>query len=140
MPFAFIAQQVEAADSRPYADRAEAAAVVRAQNPGWSDGDVAAKAEALTHLDEAAARSVLLDNGDLGRRTRGPHGPGRCRHPGLGHPRRPGRRRLSPDDALPAIEAAVGADHVHTIHGAPHSPQRTHPVETTAAILHALED
>ena len=40
--------------------------------------------------------------------------------------------------AVPAIAARVGADHVITIPGAPHSPQRTHPIETTATILRAL--
>jgi hypothetical protein len=44
-----------------------------------------------------------------------------------------------PDAFLPSISARVGADHITTILGAPHSPQRTHPVETTAALLRALD-
>jgi len=45
---------------------------------------------------------------------------------------------LVPDAALPAFAARVGADHILTLVGAPHAPQRTHPAETTLAILRAL--
>ena len=49
---------------RTYDDLDEAIAAVTLAEPAWSAGDVRAKAEALTEIDEAAARSILLDNGD----------------------------------------------------------------------------
>ncbi len=66
---------------------------VRRENPAWSDGDVAAKAEALTQLDEAAARSVLLDNGDWDGGLADLADPAAAGHPGLGRARRARRRR-----------------------------------------------
>jgi hypothetical protein len=36
------------------------------------------------------------------------------------------------------IRRQLGADRVIVIRGAPHSPQRTHPQETVAAILRAI--
>ena len=45
---------------------------------------------------------------------------------------------LIQDSKMPAIEAQLGADHVITIAGGPHSPQRTHPEATVLAILRAL--
>jgi pimeloyl-ACP methyl ester carboxylesterase len=116
----------------------EAITAVRRKNPDWSDGDVRAKAEALTLLDEASARSVLLDNGDW--------------DGGLGDLRDPAARGLSvwlvrgdpetggyvDDDAAHAFGEVIGAAHIVTITGGPHSPQRTHPVETVAAFLRAL--
>jgi hypothetical protein len=45
---------------------------------------------------------------------------------------------LTPDELLPAFEARIGTDHVVTLQGAPHSPQRTHLEATVAAILRAL--
>ena len=42
------------------------------------------------------------------------------------------------DDAARAFAELVGEDHVLTIDGGPHSPQRTHPEETVAAFIHAL--
>ncbi len=45
---------------------------------------------------------------------------------------------LLPDAVIPAFAARIGADHIITLAGAPHSPQRTHPEATTAALLQAL--
>jgi pimeloyl-ACP methyl ester carboxylesterase len=45
-----------------------------------------------------------------------------------------------PDAAAAALAARVGAEHVVTLAGAAHSPQRVHPAETTAALLRALDD
>lgn len=140
VPYAFISQQVHDADSRTYDDRAEAEAAVRAGNPGWADGDVVAKAEALTQLDGSAARAVLLENGDWDAGLADLADPGAADVPVWvvrGDPAAGGYLR---DEIVPLLEALIGQGHVHTIHGGPHSPQRTHPVETTAAILHALED
>src|SRR5689334_7568985 len=49
---------------RTYESIDEASAAVRAANPGWSDGDVEAKARALTEFDAALVLAVLRGNGD----------------------------------------------------------------------------
>jgi len=125
---------------RTYTDLGEAIAATRAANPAWSEGDVAAKAEALTQLDEAATRSVLLDNGDWD------GGLGDLADPpaaGLdvwlirGDPSEGG---YVPDASVPAFERRLGKDHVISLPGAPHSPHRMQPEATLAAILRALQD
>jgi pimeloyl-ACP methyl ester carboxylesterase len=135
---AVISQMVEDPDSRAYDDLDEAIAAVRRQNPGWVDEDVRASAEALTCLDEAAARSVLLENGDW--------------DGGIGDLATPAARgvpvwvvrgdpvagSLTPDSALAAYVAIIGTDRVVTIPDGAHSPFRLHPVETTSALLGAL--
>jgi pimeloyl-ACP methyl ester carboxylesterase len=124
---------------RPYATLVEAEAAVRAANPSWSDGDVAAKARALTEFDAEAVLAVLLENGDW--------------DAGMAALRDPAAAGIStwlirgegatggfiPDAAVPAIEAQLGAERVLTIPGGPHSPQRTHPEATILAILRALD-
>ena len=131
---------LEASDpaQRPASSLEEAIAAVRASEPDWSEGDILAKATATMELDFDAARSVLLDNGDW--------------DGGLADLRDPLARGLDiwvirgepatgsyvDDDAARAFAEIVGADHVLTIDGGPHSPQRTHPEETVAAFLHAL--
>jgi pimeloyl-ACP methyl ester carboxylesterase len=50
----------------------------------------------------------------------------------------PGAGGLIPDDAAERFGTRIGRDHVLTISGGGHSPMRTSPVETTAAILRAL--
>ena len=138
VPHAFMTSQVAQSDERTYEDMDEAVAAVRAANPGWDDGDVRAKAEALTQLDEAAARSVFLDNGDW--------------DGGLADLADPAAAGIQvwvvrgealfggylADEHVPPFAALVGADHVITIQGGPHSPHRTHPIETTAALVGAL--
>jgi pimeloyl-ACP methyl ester carboxylesterase len=124
---------------QPYRTLGEARAAVRAANPTWSDGDVEAKARGLRRFDPDAVRASLLENGTW--------------DAGLGALRRPeavgipawlirgewASGGLIPDDRVPGIAAQLGPDHLCTIRGAPHSPQRTHPAETVAAILRALE-
>ncbi|MEX1171406.1 MAG: alpha/beta fold hydrolase [Chloroflexota bacterium] len=140
VPHAVISEMAADPDERTYDDLDEAVAAVRRDNPAWPDGDVLAKAEALTQLDEAAARSVLLDNGDWD------GGLADLADPAAAGIRiaivrgEPAFGGMLLDDALPAFEARIGRGRIHTIHGGPHSPQRTHPVETTAALLHALDD
>lgn len=139
VPHAVISAMAADPDERTYDDLAEARAAVRRDNPSWSDGDVHAKAEALTQLDEAAARSVVLDNGDWDgglADLADPSAAGIPVHIVRGDPAAGG---LLPDAWLPVFEARLGAGHVHTIADGPHSPHRTHPVETTAAILAALD-
>ena len=121
-----------------YRDLETAIATVTAQNPSWSPEDVLAKAEALMQVDEAAARAVLLDNGDwdggladiwdpaaAGVRiwvVRGEEATG----------------SLLPDAMIPAFAARIGASHILTLTGAPHAPQRTHLAATILALLRAL--
>lgn len=123
---------------RRYGSLADALAAVRASGVSWSEGDMHAKAIALTQVDEAAARAIVLENGDF--------------DGGLAALAHPAARDIPvwiirgefaqggmiPDEDVPALAVRVGADHITTIAGAPHSPQRTHPEATVLAILHAL--
>ena len=123
---------------RDYPTLEESLAAVRTANPTWSEGDVAAKAQALTEFNPQLVLNVLLRNGDW--------------DAGMAALRTP-RADASdiwlirgewdtggfiPDSRVPRIEAQLGADHVITIAGAPHSPQRTHPEATVLAILRAI--
>ena len=124
---------------RPYATLDESVAAVRAANPTWSDGDVAAKARALTECNPQLVLDVLLKNGSW--------------DSGMTALRDPKARGVDvwlirgewdaggfiPDTRVPSIERQLGPGHVITIAGAPHSPQRTHPEATVLAILRALE-
>ena len=121
-----------------YDDLAEALAAIRSANPGWSEGDIHAKALGLTQFEVEAARAILLENGDW--------------DGGLGALEDPAAQDLSiwlirgefkaggliPDAVLPAYVARLGADHIITIADAPHSPQRLYPEATVLAILRAL--
>jgi pimeloyl-ACP methyl ester carboxylesterase len=124
---------------RDYRTLEEATAAVRAANPEWSDGDVRAKAQALTEFTPQLVLDVLLKNGDW--------------DGGMAALRDPGAAGVDawlirgewdaggfiPDFKVPAIEAQLGADHVVTIEGAPHSPQRMFPEATLVAILRAID-
>lgn len=139
LPQAEIAAVNASSDEHVHHTMDSAIEAVRAENPGWSDGDVLAKAEALTQLDEAAARSVLLDNGDWDGGLADLADPAAAEVPVWIIRGDPAAGGYIPDAAVPALAARVGADRLHTIAGAPHSPQRTHPVETLAALLAALD-
>jgi pimeloyl-ACP methyl ester carboxylesterase len=136
---AVISAEANHPTGRTYADFDAALAAVRADDPGWEEGDLRVKAEALTQLDEAAARSVLLDNGDW---DGGLEALADAAADGIpvwvvrGEPAAGG---FLPDELVPAFATRVGADHMITIPGGPHSPHRTHPIETTAALVRALE-
>jgi pimeloyl-ACP methyl ester carboxylesterase len=128
----------ESPTERDYATLEAAEAAVRRENPAWSDGDVEAKARALTQFHPELVLSVLLQNGDW--------------DAGMSALRDPAAARSEtwlirgdwatggfiPDSRVPRIEAQLGADRVITIADAPHSPQRTHPEATVLAILRAL--
>jgi pimeloyl-ACP methyl ester carboxylesterase len=133
---------LEASDptQQPFATIDDAIAAIRAAEPTWNDGDVRAKAEAVMDLDVDAARAVLLENGDWD------GGLSDLRDPAAvgvdvwlirGDPAFGG---YVDDAAAREFASVIGADHVISIPDSPHSPQRTHPVETTAAILGALAD
>lgn len=138
LPLTEIAAMVADPGSRTYDDLDEARRIVAAGNPEWAAGDIEAKAEALTQLDEDAARAVLADNGDWDgglADLRDPAAVGIDLWIVRGDP---AAGAYLPDDAVPAFEALAGPGRVVTIADGPHSPQRTHPVETTAALLRAL--
>jgi pimeloyl-ACP methyl ester carboxylesterase len=117
----------------------EAAAALRAVNPTWTDGDVAAKAKGLTEFNPDAVLRVLLENGDW---DAGMSSAREAREHDVPMWVIRGEWEagcLIPDALVPRLEAAFGRDHVITIQGAPHSPQRTHPEATLVAILRALD-
>jgi len=130
-----------------YPDLETAVATLTGQNPGWSSADILAKAEALVEVDEEAARAVLLDNGDWDGGLADLEDPAADGIPiwiVRGEPTAGGLTPdgllagLLPDAALPGFAARIGADHILTLGGGPHAPQRTHPVATTVALLRAL--
>jgi len=122
----------------PYATLDQSIAAVRAENPTWSDGDVAAKAQALTEFNPQLVLDVLLKNGnwDAGMAAlRDPNAAGVDIWLIRGEWETGG---FIPGSKVPAIERQLGSSHVITIAGGPHSPQRTHPEATALAILRAL--
>jgi pimeloyl-ACP methyl ester carboxylesterase len=123
---------------RDYATIDAATAAVRTANPSWSEGDVAAKAQALTEFTPQLVLDVLLKNGDWDggmaalRDERAAGIPvwlirGEWETGGF-----------IPGFKVPEIERQLGADRVITIAGGPHSPQRTHPEATVLALLRAI--
>lgn len=138
LPVSVMAMMTVDPVERHYDDPAEAMRAIRAVYPSWSEGDVRAKAEGLASFDESAVRAILLDNGDW--------------DAGLGALTDPRATRVEtwivrgetatggmlPDGALPAFAERIGADHILTIAGGEHSPQRTHPEATVLALLRAL--
>ena len=123
---------------RKYDDLDEALAAIRSVNPGWSEGDVHAKALGLTQFDPDAVAAILLENGDWDGGLGALADPaahdipvwlirGEFAHGGL-----------IPVAVVPAFAARLGAEHIITITDAPHSPQRMYPEATILAILRAL--
>ena len=133
-----IGQMAHDVTWREYADPAEADAAVAAANPTWDPGDVAAAAEAIRQVDVAAARAVVLDNGDWDSGLAALADPAAA---GIsvwlvrGEPASGG---LTMDTAADEFRRRYGDDHVITIPGAPHSPQRTDLEATLAAFEVAL--
>jgi pimeloyl-ACP methyl ester carboxylesterase len=141
-PPALTVEQLRAltleATERPYPTVAEAAEVVRATNPTWSEGDVHAKALALTEFDVDAVLAILVQNGPFDAGMAALRSPEAAGIPAWLIRGEEATGGLIPEAAVPAIETQLGKDHVITIAGGPHSPQRTHPEATIAAILRAL--
>ncbi len=135
---AAISREASDPAQQTFTDIGEATAAIRAADPAWEDGDVHAKAEALTQLDEAAARSVLLDNGDWDGGLADLANPAAAGIPTWLVRGEPATGGYLGDEHLPAFAALIGADHIITIAGGPHSPHRTHPVETVTSLLRAL--
>jgi pimeloyl-ACP methyl ester carboxylesterase len=135
---AVISQMANDPSEHPHGDLAQTIDRLRRANPAWPDGDVEAKAEALIQLDVDAARAVLLDNGDWDGGLAALADPARSGIPTWLIRADPAAGGYIPDDRVGAFETMLGADHVITLSGAPHAPQRTHPSETTSALLRVL--
>jgi pimeloyl-ACP methyl ester carboxylesterase len=138
VPYPVISSLASDPSERPYPDLKTAVAALAAANPTWSPGDVRAKAEALLQLDASASRSVLLDNGAWDGGLAELEGPDAVGIPTWIVRGDPGAGGMVPDAAIPAFAALIGLDHILTLAGAPHAPQRTHAAATTLALLRAL--
>ena len=123
---------------RRYGDVADAIRAVRASGVEWSEGDVLAKATALTQIDDEAVRAIYLENGDYDAGIAALSDPAATGIPTWIIRGDPGLGGLIADEKLPALAAIIGRDHIATIPGASHSPQRTHPEATILAIPWAL--
>ena len=139
IPLSVISRIASDPSEAPETDLARAMERLAILNPDWSAGDVEAKAEALVQLDVEAARAVVTGNDDWDAGLADLSAPASAGIPVRIVRGDPATGSLLPDGALAAFEALVGPEHVTTIAGAPHAPQRTHPAETTAAILNALD-
>ena len=125
---------------RHYDDLAEATAAMRATYPAWDERDVHAKAEGLTEYDEAAARSVVLENGEWDSGVAALDNPA-ARGVSVWYVKgEAAAGSLIPDAWLPELAARVGWDHILTIKDGAHSPQRLRPEATLVALLRALGD
>jgi pimeloyl-ACP methyl ester carboxylesterase len=138
VPLARMAQMAADPSEQTATDMAMLVATLAADNPDWSAGDVRAKAEALSQVNPVAARAILLDNGDWDGGLADLSEPVARGVPTWivrGDPLAGG---LLPDAGLDPLRALVGADHVITLTGAPHAPQRTHARQLVAGLLAAL--
>ena len=138
VPHALISLMASDPSEQPSRDLETNRKRVAEQNPDWSGADVLAKAEALVQVDVDAARAVLLDNGDWDGGLADLSDPAADGVPTWLIRADPSAGGYVPDGVLPGFAARIGADHILTLAGAPHAPQRTHPAATTAALLRAL--
>ena len=135
-----FAVYVQDPSERLYDSVDDATAVIRASNPNWSEGDVAAKALGLTQFDPKVVLAVLLENGDWDSGLAALRDPRAAGVPAWLIRGEVEAGCLVADFMVPALEAQLGRDHVITIRDAPHSPQRTHPEATLYALLRALTE
>lgn len=138
VPHAVIGQMASDPSELRYLDLETAVATVTVQNPSWSPADVLAKAEALMQVDEAAARAVLLDNGDWDGGLADISDPAADGVPIWIVRGEETAGGMLPDAMVPAFAARIGASHILTLAGSPHAPQRTHLAATIVALLRAL--
>ena len=127
-------------DSSPRPTYEAAIELVRSLYPDWHDGDQVAKAEAVTELSAEAVRAVLLDNGDWDAGLAALADPAAADIPIWIIRGEEETGGLTPTAWLPRLAERVGAAHILTIAGGPHSPQRTHLEATTVALLRAVGD
>ena len=123
---------------RRYENVDDATEAIRASGISWSDGDIRAKAIALTQVDDAAVRAIYLENGDYDAGLAALSDPAAEDIPARLIRGDPAEGGLIADEHVSALAERVGSDHVITISGAGHAPQRTHPEATILAILRAL--
>jgi pimeloyl-ACP methyl ester carboxylesterase len=138
LPASVMATMIVDPVERHYDDLDEATRAIRTAYPSWTDGDVAAKVGGLMNFDEAAVRAVLLDNGDWDGGLAALADP---RAAGVGTwlvRGEPAAGSMVPEETLLAFAERIGADHILTIAGGAHSPQRMHPEATLVAVLRAL--
>jgi len=112
---------------------------IRAQYPGWSEGDVDAKSLGLTRFSPEGVLAILLENGPWDAGLAALEDPAAAGIPtwyvrGEWH-----TGSLIPDHVVERLAARVGADHVLTIVGGSHSPHRMFPEATALSILRALD-
>ncbi|MEA2519103.1 MAG: hypothetical protein QOF49_1183, partial [Chloroflexota bacterium] len=107
-------------------------------HPTWPWGDVVAKAEALTQLDEAVVRAILTENGDWDGGLAALSQPAAADVPVWLIRGDPAAGGLVPDAAAIRLAERIGSGHVITIAGGAHAPMRAHPAATTLALLRAL--
>jgi pimeloyl-ACP methyl ester carboxylesterase len=138
VPWSIISQMASDPSEQTYPDLASGIAALAAVNPEWSGEDVTAKAEALVQLDASAARSVVLDNGDWDGGLADLSDPAAAGIPTWIVRGDPAAGGLLPDSAIPALAARIGADHILTLGGAAHAPQRLYPEATVLGLLRAL--
>lgn len=138
IPHALMAQLASDTSGMMFPDLEKAIREIGRLNPDWPEEDVRANAEALIEVDVEAARAVVLGNGDWDGGLADLSDPGADGIPTWLVRGDPTAGGVVPDAALPAYAARVGADHIVTLPGAAHSPQRLHPTELTAALLRAL--
>lgn len=138
IPLAVISAMLDDPAERPYDDVDVARAAIRAENPGWVDGDVDAKAHALVEMDVTAVRAVLTENGDWDGGLADLADPTAAAVPIWIVRGEEVNGSYLPADRVPGFAARIGADRIMTIADGPHSPQRTHPEATLVAFLRAL--
>jgi pimeloyl-ACP methyl ester carboxylesterase len=138
LPLTYFEAYVRDPQEQPFATLSEATATIRAANPAWLEGEVAAKAEGLTQFQIAAARSAVLGNGDWDAGLAALSDPAADGVPFWYVKGEAATGSMIPDAFVPAIAARVGPEHVLTIRDGEHSPQRQRPEATLLAILRAL--
>jgi len=138
IPHAQISRMASEPSEQPYPSLDAAVSALTAANPAWPSEDVLAKAEALAQLDVAAARAVLLDNGDWDGGLADLSDPAADGIPTWVIRGEVAAGGMMPDETLPAFAARVGPSHILTLADGPHAPQRLYPEALTAALLLAL--
>jgi pimeloyl-ACP methyl ester carboxylesterase len=138
LPVGFLVQMANDPTWRTFDSMTEATAAIAAANPTWPTGYVEAAAEAMLEVDVDAARAVVLENGDWDAGLAALAAPAAAGIPVWVIRGEPAAGGLTLDPAAEAFRERYGDDHVITIAGGPHGPQRTHIDATIDAIRAAL--
>lgn len=138
IPHALMSLMASDPSEQAYPNLEAAVTALTAANPAWPREDVQAKAEALAQLDVAAARTVLLDNGDWDGGLADLSDPAADGIPTWIIRGEVAAGGLMPEEALPAFAARIGLSHILTLADGPHAPQRLRPEALTVALLCAL--